>query len=447
MSNIYDYTIIGLGPAGIGFINSIRPSKNKKIAVIETGKEMQSRKCNVLENKVCSDCNISTCKMINGVGGASLLGGHKLSSFPAGSYLNEMLLNGNQNIEYYDNLLTKIAKVINLIPPSIEYYNIVNAKRYYTKYGYDFKYYDSFLCNIDNLKKGYDILLQKIKNTDLFLNSTATEIAKEADNFKIVFKTADSKNTIISRKIILAVGRSGVELLQKLNMELLLGGVNNHLELGIRLEFPVSVFENIDKYHKDLKLIRNNVRTFCVSKHGKLSPYYCNGLYIVDGFFNLSNPTSFTNLALMYRLDKSELNGDIFDAVRSKMKNRFNSIPIIQDYISFSNFKHEIDLESIESSIKFLTKGTIFDIYPENICQAIVKETNHFVNSFVHEENFEKINVIAPSIEYFWPDFPIKKDFSITDNIYLIGDCTGKYRGILQAFVSGAVLGNKLFSD
>lgn len=445
MTEIYDYALIGLGPAGIGFINSIKPNRKTRVAVIDAGDDMQHRKCKILENEKCSNCNLSKCKMIHGIGGASLLGGHKISSFPAGSYLNELLLNGDQDIEYFESILHRLSSIIHLIRPNIQYLDITKAKHFYSKLGYEFKYYDSYLCNIDNLKKGFTLLIHKIKHTDLYLNSTVIEIKKEDSIYYLKIKNEKGCLSIRSKKIIFAVGRSGIDLLAKSNLELALGAEPNHLELGIRLEFPSNIFEDIDKYHKDLKLIRNNIRTFCVSKHGKLSPYFCNGLYIVDGFFDISSPTGFTNLALMYRLDKNINNAEIFDSVIKNMNKHYKLVPIIQDYISFRDHKKEVCNNKISSSISYLTKGSVFNIYPDYISEALIEETSHFMNSFIKKEDFDKVNIVAPAIEYFWLDFPIKNDFSIHENIYFIGDCSGKYRGILQAFLAGSILGNKLF--
>jgi uncharacterized FAD-dependent dehydrogenase len=337
--------------------------------------------------------------------------------------------------------------MIHLKRPNIQYLDISNAKRYYSKLGYEFKYYDSYLCNIDNLRKGFTFLTQKIKYTDVYLNTSVIAIKKENSGYELRMRNKDGDSSISCRKIVFATGRSGIDLLNKSNIDLALGGEPNHLELGIRLEFPSNIFEGIDKYHKDLKLIRNNIRTFCVSKQGKLSPYFCNGLYIVDGFFDISVPTGFTNLALMFRIEKNKTNTAIFESVRDKMIKHYNLIPIVQDYLSFRNRKSEVCLEEISSSISFLTKGTIFNIYPTEISNALVEETSHFVESFINKDDFNKVNVIAPALEYFWLDFPIRKDFSVNESIYFIGDCSGKYRGILQAFVAGSILGNKFFKE
>lgn len=444
-ATIYDIAIIGLGPAGIGFVNSVGEKNTKRIIAIDAGNMMEKRRCKILQNKQCCKCNKELCQMIHGIGGASLLGGHKISCFPAGTFLNHLLTKENHDIEYYSLLLKRLSTVINMEPPQTKPFSIHDVEIFYNKLDYSFKYYDSYLCSIKNLKKGYSFLLKNLENIDYMSNSKVISCKQQEDDlFVLDIKIKDKITTIYTKKIIFAVGRSGQELLNQVNNNLSLNGECNHLEIGVRLEFPSDIFDSIDKYHNDLKLIHNNTRTFCISKKGMLSPYYLNGIYIVDGFYDLNNPSNYTNLALMYRLNKDRNNTIIFDQIKDNIKHKFNSIPIIQDYKSFSNHTNNVDISKINSSISFLTRGSIFDIYPDSICKILVSETKHFVDSFISPDKQNKINIIAPSLEYYWLDFPIKDDFSIKENIYLIGDCSGKYRGILQAYVAGSILARNL---
>ena len=49
------------------------------------------------------------------------------------------------------------------------------------------------------------------------------------------------------------------------------------------------------------------------------------------------------------------------------------------------------------------------------------------------------MNIFAPEVDYNGLSFPVNSDFSIIPRLYLIGDCTGRFRGILQAFCSGSI--------
>lgn len=441
---IYDYFIVGLGPAGIGFINSIESITPFKIAVADSGDRMDRRNCKVLSGGKCNNCNLYQCKMIYGEGGASLLGGHKISCFPAGTFLNNILLREKQDMNYYSSLLEKLARVINLTSIDTDVDKIEYAKDFYAELGYKFKHYDSYLCSVNSLSAGYKILLKNLSKHDVFFETKILDCIRYNDFFEIYAETKKVKRYFKTKNIIFAVGLSGNDLLLSLNKSLSLNGKPNHLEVGVRIEFPSEIFEDIDKFHNDLKIYRDDVRTFCVSKKGKLSPYFCDGLHIVDGFFDVNKPTKYTNLALMYRLD-SNLSQTVLSYIKKSLKS--DSTPIIQSYRSIDLGIDDDLLRDYDSSISFLRHGNFRDIYPDFVSDKLIAEIKYFVQSFFKPEDYNKINIISPSLEYFWLDFPIDDNFKVAENIYMIGDCSGKYRGILQAFVAGAVLGFRLSNN
>lgn len=446
---VYDYIVIGAGPAGIGFINTIKTHDNVKVALIELGSEMDSRTCQILQNKTCQDCTPGQCPMIHGIGGASLLGGYKLSCFPAGTFLNNILSNNTSDTKCYNDILERFANLFKLDEnKTLSLEEIKIAEKYYQTKKYNFKYYKSYICELEQFKIAYNkFLFTGINcNLDIFLQYEAWECTLEDDNlYNIYIKKKQNKKILKTKHIILATGRSGSKLLKLLNDKFELGAAPNHLEVGVRIEFPTHIFPDIDKHHNDLKLLRNDVRTFCISKNGRLSPYFANGMYIVDGYYSKSKKTTFTNLALMYRLPENKFNPTI-QYIKNNIRKISKGIPIIQDYESLKLRQSPNLTTQFDSSIIFFKTGNIHDIYPTDIYNILVKEIIFFVESFIPKKYHNQINIIAPAIEYYWPDFPIDNNFMIKDNIYMIGDCCGKYRGILQAYVAGAALCSKLIN-
>ena len=67
----YDVIIIGAGPGGIySAYELINKNKDVKIAVFETGRPLEKRKCPIDGDKVKSCINCKTCAIMNGFGGA-----------------------------------------------------------------------------------------------------------------------------------------------------------------------------------------------------------------------------------------------------------------------------------------------------------------------------------------------------------------------------------------
>ena len=83
MFKLYDICLIGLGPAGIGFLSSLDEEMLKKSVCFEKGNNNTICTCHT--NSKCSECD--SCNIVSGIGGASRFSCGKISNFPAGSGL------------------------------------------------------------------------------------------------------------------------------------------------------------------------------------------------------------------------------------------------------------------------------------------------------------------------------------------------------------------------
>ncbi len=445
MESSYNYNtevcIVGLGPAGIGAALTLSNSHlSPHILCLDAGGSLD-RFCSVLENDGCK--KEEACSMISGLGGSSLLGGHKFSTFPAGSELVTIMGSPDIVSEKLTNALNILKNYLLLQQPEVSNNIISDAKKSFEELGFEFRYYDSYICGQEELKKAYKTIFLQLqsKGVSILTNTDVIEITSDGNGFRLVAKQNNHKFTITTKYLVLGIGRFGRNLLTSLNAKWNLSGGENHLEAGIRLEFPTELFSGINKYHNDLKLLFNNARTFCVSKDGKLAPYCFDGIFIVDGYYNPTNITGFTNLAIMVRLKASGQNEAIFNEIRRRVIKIGGGKPVRQmltDYLDLKN-KNNYTNKYSKSSISFWEWGDVDHCFPQPISSEIKDAVYYFISRLITENHWGKISVFAPAIEYNWPSFPIKSDFSIIPNMYLIGDCTGRFRGILQAFCSGMV--------
>lgn len=106
-------------------------------------------------------------------------------------------------------------------------------------------------------------------------------------------------------------------MLKHLNTQLNLRGKENHIDVGVRLEFPTDLYPDITKYHNDLKLLFNNARTFCVCKDGRVTHYWLEGIFFMEGNYNPNDKSGFTNLGILMRLKPSRENEAILQASTS----------------------------------------------------------------------------------------------------------------------------------
>ncbi|WP_242523507.1 MULTISPECIES: lycopene cyclase family protein [Bacillus] len=99
----FDVAIIGAGPAGLFLAKEILENSNQKVVLIDSGPSIKKRHCPLIQKGNCTKC--PTCHVVEGVGGAGMYSDGKLSSYPAGSGLVELLGSEEKVIEINNYVL------------------------------------------------------------------------------------------------------------------------------------------------------------------------------------------------------------------------------------------------------------------------------------------------------------------------------------------------------
>lgn len=465
----YDVLIIGCGPAGISAATILNEKKKKiRIALIDAGDHYKNRYCLVDYGKKCANCQ-PCCKVISGYGGAIQYGDSvKLSKFPAGKHLMNLL--GRERANKYMNIaLNNIwdsGKCKNFILPKAEYLPFENVKCYPVA-AFNTREVKAFLRTTYNN-------LENAKNTSLLLNTEIISIRqlKKNGNFEILC-VANNKNQIklLANKIIFAGGRYGLNWWKETINNL---GIKHELgfpSFGLRFEGPKELFERAGEIHPDLKLSfykkQYKIKTFC----------FCGGIgggrikTINYGPFNLIDAHIITeqnykrhsgNFALMIKnesLKKKHKMKKRIDEIISKYKtlNLSNSgKPVFQLYKDFRrNVATLLSIDKLESQLEFTP--SMRDMEPSNLAPLFTeKEHSYFCEIFENifqwlyslsslpkdlqyqNKVLDHILVIGIEIEDLWDRIILTPDMETSvKNIYVAGDATGVAQGILQAMVSG----------
>lgn len=433
--------IVGLGPAGIGSaLTFLNANLATHVICLDAGTSPNNRSCSILQNGSCK--KEKHCQMISGFGGCSLLSGAKISAFPAGSNLATILGSKDLAERKLSDTLDLFNNYLPLQKPNITQKAIKNAKELFDKLGFEYRYYDAYLYVPEELRKAYQKMFLQLNSagTSVLLNTELIQIHHEENDFKLVAIHDDQKITIFTKYLLLGVGRLGRSLLKSVNTKLSLDGKENHLDVGVRLEFPTDLYPDITKYHNDLKLLFNDARTFCVCKDGKIAPYFFEDVFFTEGYYNPMCRSGFTNLGIMIRLKKSKQNDTIFDEIKKKLLNATDkpTCQRLQDYLNIST-KSDNPSKSLKSSISFWVHDDLNLCFPQPISTKIKEAVFYFSSRLLPKDRWDEVSVFAPEVDYGGLRFPVNSDFSIIPGMYLIGDCTGRFRGILQAFCSGVI--------
>jgi hypothetical protein len=325
---------------------------------------------------------------------------------------------------------------------------------HYKKMGFTFRYYDACLCDASVIRAGYAEMLRQVgaAGAQLCLNTTVKRIERSGAGYRVAAVVQREQIAVLCDFLILAVGRSGGSLLRAVNDKLPLGLTAQRFEAGIRLEFPAALWPDIDVCHNDLKLVFGPARTFCVCKNGHLVPYQYAGMLMLDGHVDIDRPTGMTNLAVLVRspvAGKEEVDL-LMQNVRKRIRRLSAGKPVrqmLRDYLD-GGIGSEKALAVANCSLRAWTHGNVSRVYPKCIQEPLHRAVTHFAATLLPGEAHSVTSVIAPAIEYFWPAVEVRHGFTSRQrNLYVVGDCTGQFRGILQAFSSGMFCADHLLGQ
>lgn len=438
MRSVYSTEVccVGLGPAGIGAAYVLSKSYLAQHTLcLEAGVSVDKKYCQILQGGDCISHN--PCQMISGIGGCSLISSGKIAGYPAGSGLVSILGSADLAEE-------KLAKAFQILRDylHVQESNIkVNpevAKERFRKLGFEYRYYPVYTFNQKDLARAYKMVLRQIrsKGVRVLLNTKITDISFEKSYFKLTAMQEDHEIGIVANHLILAVGRFGQNLLESLGSRINVTPKQYHLDIGVRLEFPTDLYPNIDECHKDLKLLFDDARTFCICKDGKIAPYRYEDVFLLEGYFSPMHETGFTNLSIMIRLKPSWRNEKLFDEAKKRVLRISAGVPVRQMLPEYLGNKLKSSFSP--SSISFWQWGNVNECFPPEISNRIRMAVNNFVSKLLPKDQWWKVSVFAPEVDYRLR-FPVGSDFSVIPRLYLIGDCAGRFRGILQAFCSGVI--------
>ena len=435
MKNTFDVCVVGLGPAGLGAAFRLATLPNIRMLCVDSGPHVQDRHCSVLDERSCRWAR--PCEMISGLGGASLLSGGKLSLYPAGRSMAPLVGGDTQTKTLLRDALDTLGEYVPLIAPPPAGKSLEAADADFRNSGFVFRHYESYRYNRPDLVSGIRNMSAYVESFghDVRLLTAVEEVVPADGHFLITLRTGDQRRVVRASRVVLASGRSGAGLMSRLAGTF--PGVRHHgrYDVGVRLEFPYECWSEIDRYHKDLKLEFGTARTFCVCAHGSLAPYRVGNTFLLEGYSEPERITGLTNLGIVIRLSerKPQFFRDILDRVTAVSGGR----PVREPLSAYLNAGEGCDQQA-RSSIAFWHAGPVSSCYPADVASSIRGAVHKFAAAFLPRVEWHRVAVFGPEVDYYWPTMDVGADFrTAVDRVFMIGDATTRFRGILQAFASG----------
>lgn len=460
--NRYDITIIGAGPGGIySAYELINNKPDLKVAIIETGKELEKRSCpiNGTTIKNCIHCN--TCSIMSGFGGAG--------AFSDGKYniTNDF---GGTLFEYIGkekalDLMYKVDKI------NLE--NGGEGTKLYSTADSKFKR----LCIQNNLKlldasvrhlgtdKNY-VILEHLYNflkdkVDFYFNTTADDITTSVDETdNIIYNIYTDKGTFYSNKCIISVGRSGSKWLESICKELDIPTKSNRVDIGVRVELPAEIFSHITDELYESKIVyktekfEDNVRTFCMNPYGIVVSENTNGIITVNGhsYEDKSLHTENTNFALLVSKHFTEPfnNSNEYGESIAKLSNMLGGGVIVQRFGDLirgrrSNEKRMRD-NFVTPTLK-ASPGDLSLVLPKRILDGII-EMIYALDKIAPGTANDSTLLYGVEVKFYNMEVEVDNNLCTKySNLYIIGDGSGITHSLSHAAASGIYVADNILKE
>lgn len=441
----YDVIIVGAGPAGIfSALELLKGDKGLKILIIDKGKDIDNRVCPMGREG-------ESCDILSGWGGAGAFSDGKLNLSPeVGGFLSRYidLFTLQSLIEYVDKIY------LNFGAPDVIYGTDLEAIKEIERLASknDLILVPSRIRHIgtdrckDLLRRMRQHLNGKI---DMTFESEVSEIIEKGKVVKGI-RLNDGRE-FFSDFVIIAPGREGSRWLEDIAKGLGLTLLQNPVDIGVRVEIPASVFEDLTKVTYEPKLIfyskrfDDKVRTFCVNPYGEVVKEFLKGVWTVNGHSYANRKTANTNFALLVSTVFTEpFNEPIsYGMYIARLANFLGDGVIVQRLGDLQSgrrsTRERIAKGIVQPTLKDATPGDLSFVIPYRyLCDII--EMIEALDRIAPGVNSRHTLLYGVEVKFYSMQLKLSNNLETEiRNLFAIGDGAGVSRGLVQASVSGII--------
>ncbi len=296
--------IVGAGPAGIFAALELLERGMKEVLILEKGPPLDKRCCFLRDTGRCRQCE--PCNLLSGWGGAGAFSDGKLTLSPqVGGFLGDLV--GGERLE---SLIQEVdQRFLEFGAPSRVYGLPGDAMEALAKRcvqaGLHMVPVPVRPMGTHRCSQVLAAIFHYLKDRVEVVFNCPVEAVKLVDGYKEVITS--SGEAYRAPYLLLAPGREGNRWLKDQLIPLGVSFETNPVDVGVRVEVPAEVMEEVTSVAYEAKLLFNaptfddEVRTFCMCPHGEVVMEYRSGLYTVNGHSQGQGGTPYTNFALLVR--------------------------------------------------------------------------------------------------------------------------------------------------
>ena len=450
----YDVVIVGCGPAGILLALELAQAPNLSVLMLDKGPDITERKCPASRGLGCVNCN--PCFLLSGWGGAGAFSDGKLTLSPeVGGWLNEYI--GNEQlaseIRHVDQVYRKFGAPDKLY--GVDADRIEEIERKAALAG--LKLVPEKLRHLGTEKCAQ--VLREMKKSLQGAVEVRTDTAVQkllVDQERVVgVETAEGKK-ISSKYVVVAPGRVGAEWLKSEAQTLGLKTLNNPVDVGVRVEVPATVTEELTNALYEPKFIYfsksfdDKVRTFCFNPSGEIITESYNGVITVNGQSYSEMKTPNTNFAVLVSTSFTEPFKEpiAYGKYLARLANLLSGGIMVQRLGDLEagrrSTEERIERNLVKPTLRSATPGDLSFVLPYRYLSDI-REMLHALDLVSPGICAKHTLLYGVEVKFYSSRLELTPTLETRiKNLFAIGDGAGVTRGLVQASVSGVIVAHEI---
>ncbi len=453
----YDVIIVGAGPGGIySAYELVRLGHDIKIAVFEKGHRLEERKCPINGDTVKNCIGCRSCAIMSGFGGAGAFSDGKFNitnefggtlyeytgkkkAMELMNYVDDInMTHGGAGTRIYSTGDTKYKKIciennLHLLDASVRH---LGTDRNYVVLG-----------------QLYEELKDKV---DFYFDSEVVKVTLEDGAYGV--HTADKSYRC--SQCIISVGRSGSKWMETVCSDLDIPTKSNRVDIGVRVELPAVVFEDVTNELYESKIIYRTekfedlVRTFCMNPRGAVVAENTNGIVTVNGH-SYENPelqTENTNFALLVAKHFSEPFKDSngYGESIARLSNMLGGGVMVQRFGDLIRGRRSTEKRIEEGMVVptlSATPGDLSLVLPKRILDGIVEMIYALDKIAPGTANADTL-LYGVEVKFYNMEVDIDSNLETRHpGLYIIGDGSGVTHSLSHASASGVYVARRIVAN
>ncbi|HHX77801.1 MAG TPA: NAD(P)/FAD-dependent oxidoreductase [Firmicutes bacterium] len=439
--------IIGGGPAGIFSALELNRLGKKNVIMFEKGHDIEKRK-SPLKNGFgqCKHC--SPCSIVCGWGGAGAYSDGKLTLTPDfGGFLDEYLSREELDylIKYVDEIYLSFGADTALYGQDEQAVKEIQKRAAAA----DLKFIPAPIRHLgtDRCREILSRMRSYLENKITIKTLTPVEEIL-ADKSRVTGVRAGGR-VYPADYVICGPGREGSAWFYREAARLGLNMTNNPVDIGLRVEVPADILEEITDKIYESKFIYyapsfdDRVRTFCMNPYGEVVIENNSGLITVNGHSYAGKKSKNTNFALLVSKTFTEPFKEpiAYGKYIASLANMLGGGVLVQrlgDLLAGRRSTAErINRGLVKPSLLYATPGDLSLVLPYRHLKSIL-EMLEALDKIIPGINSRHTLLYGVEVKFYSFRLNLSKELETeVKNLFAVGDGAGITRGLAQASATG----------